>query len=215
MLYGYYVLCSNAVAYRSRERLRTILAVTRTITSAADGLSGGQAGRNRLCIPVSNGEDIKAKARPLFFGSLGVSLVAAFMQWTGSLGKLPTSPVLESIMEIFYVQLESSQDMLNPDMFQQGDRPRCYEISKARGVAMSLQIAGIEETIEAGRRGLAQNEAVQAVMLRLMTESCSVHMASWIMADTLEHMFRTDLMIVMQMLGTVMNVPQNNLNLEV
>jgi hypothetical protein len=56
VLYGYYVLCSNAVAYRARERLRTILAVTRTITSAADGLSGGQAGRNRLCIPVSNGE---------------------------------------------------------------------------------------------------------------------------------------------------------------
>ena len=40
-----------------------------------------------------------------------------------------------------------------------------------------------------------------------MTESVSVHLAPWIMADTLEHMLATDMVIVMQLLAVKLQVP--------
>ena len=50
---------------------------------------------------------------------------------------------------------------------------------------------------------------VQGTALRLMIESCSPHVASWIMGDTLEHMYRTDLMILMQLIGKTLGVPNS------
>jgi hypothetical protein len=208
VIYGYWVLCSNVVGTNCRERMKTILTVTRSMMSAANGISvGGGEDCNLLCMPISNAKDIRPIARPLFFGNMCTTMVSAFVQWTGVLGKTPSSPILETILEVFYMQLGRCHHMLNPDMFQPGDRPRCYEISKARGVAMSLIMTSMEQTIEAGRQQVGQHEAVEGTTLRLMTESCSPHLASWIMADTMEHMFRTDLMIVMQLLGMKLGVP--------
>jgi hypothetical protein len=93
------------------------------------------------------------------------------------------------------------------DMYSQGDRGRCIQISKARGVAMSLILMSLEQTLDAGRKGLGQREAIEGTSMRLMLESATPHIAAWIMADTLEHMFRTDLVILMQMLGQKLGVP--------
>ena len=166
VIYGYWLLCSNEVKRLSRERMKTILAVTRTIASAADGLpSNDSAEGHLLCVPVSGSIDVKPIARPLFFANMGTAVVAAFLQWTGVLGKLPASPILETIIESFYSELAQCQDMLNPDTFRQGASARCLEVSKARGVALSLIMTSMEQTLEAGRTGRGQDEAVEVFCL--------------------------------------------------
>jgi len=205
--FGFLMLCSNVVKGDAVERLKTIATVTRNITSAANGLSCGNQRQEMLCIPVTNERNIKEIARPLYFTNMCTTMVTAFLQWTGVLGRVPASPLLEAVLEVFYYELDQCKDVLNPDMFNQGERSRCYQVSKARGVAMSLVMTSMEQTLEAGRSGGGAHEAIERTTLRLMTESCSPHMASWIMADTLEHMFRMDFMLVMQMLGTTLQVP--------
>jgi hypothetical protein len=162
VIYGYWLLCSNAVGNLSRERMKTILAVTRTIASAADGLPSNASDDGRLlCVPVSSSVDVKPIARPWFFANMGTAVVAAFLQWTGVLGKLPASHILETIMESFYSELAECHEMLNPDTFRQGASARCFEVSKARGVAVSLAMTSMEQTLEAGRTGRGQAEAVE------------------------------------------------------
>jgi hypothetical protein len=118
-----------------RERFKTILTVTRSISSAANALSLEDEQEDDVCMAVTNDarrEQAKAAARPLFFSNMCTSIVTAFLQWTGVLGRLPASPALEAIMEVFYAQLGNSESMLNPDMFNQGEKGRCVQISKAR-----------------------------------------------------------------------------------
>ena len=222
--FGFWVICTNAVGQASRERFKTILTVTRSMPSATNGITqpgerpdaaDDDNGVRDTCMRVNDTQDTRGAkaARPLFFGNMCTAIVSSFLQWTGVLGKLPASPVLEAIIEVFYVQLGKSKDMLNPDMYNPGERGRCLQISKARGVAMSLIMTSMEQTMEAGRRKQGKQDAVEGTALRLMLESTSPHMASWIIADTMEHMFRTDLLILMQMLGIKLEVP-NSISLE-
>ena len=210
VIYGYWVICSNSVGVMSRERFRTMLTVSRSIASAANAIAVENRGEADVCMmSVNDAKEAESKivARPLYFANMCTAVTTGFLQWTGVLGKLPSSTILEAILEIFYAQLASSKSMLNPDMYSQGDRGRCIQISKARGVAMSLILTSLEQTLDAGRKGLGQREAIEGTSMRLMLESATPHIAAWIMADTLEHMFRTDLVILMQMLGQKLGVP--------
>jgi len=208
VIYGYWCICSNFVGYMSRERFKTLLTVCRSIASAADATDSNSIAD--MCVTSVNEakkERAKVVARPLYFANMCTVITSGFIQWTGMLGKLPTSPCLEAILEVFYGQMASSKFMINPDMYTPGERGRCIQISKARGVAMSLILTSMEQTLEAGRRQKGQQEAIECTTLRLMMESTTPHIAAWIMADTLEHMFRTDFVILMQLLGQKLGVP--------
>ena len=223
VIYGYWLICSNSVGNLSRERFRTLVTVSRSIPAAANALNpdkrahnnvGGRRIENGVQDSSSGSKDAYAKevideARPVFFSSMCTVIVSGFMQWTGMLGKLPSSPVLEALISVFYAQLDLSKDILNPDMFNQGEKPRCLQISKARGVASSLIATSIQETIEAGRLKKGHLDAVEACTFKLMIESTSPAIAPWIMADTMEHMFRLDFLILMQMLCKTFLVPSN------
>jgi hypothetical protein len=105
--------------------------------------------------------------------------------------------------------LDLSKDILNPDMFNQGEKPRCLQISKARGVASSLIASSIQETVDAGRRKKGHQDAIEGCSFKLMIESTSPAIAPWIMADTMEHMLRLDFIILMQLLCRKFLVPEN------
>ena len=186
----------------------------RSIASAADATDNSSVAD--MCMTSVNEakkDSAKVIARPLYFANMCTVVTSGFLQWTGMLGKLPTSPCLEAILDVFYGQLANSKSMINPDMYTPGERGRCIQISKARGIAMSLILTSMEQTLDAGRRGKGQQAAIEGTTLRLMMESATPHIAAWIMADTLEHMFRTDLVIMMQLLGQMMGVP-SDINIE-
>jgi hypothetical protein len=234
VVYGFWVLCSNSVGNLSRERFRTLVTVSRSVSAAADSLDPNdaekkkKAAERRAANPATAKRDkrngvqdsssaaddaystrVIAEARPIFFSSMCTTVVAGFMQWTGMLGKLPSSPVLEAIIQVFYAQLKLSKDIINPDMFNQGERPRCLQISKARGVASSLLATSIQETIDAGRLKKGHQHAIEGASLRMMTESTSAAIAPWIMADTMEHMLRLDFFILMQLFCKKLGVPDH------
>jgi hypothetical protein len=232
--YGFWLLCSNSVGNLSRERFRTLVTVSRSVSAAADSLDPidaekkKRAAERRAANPATAKKDKKngvqdsssasddaysakviAEARPIFLSSLCTTVVTGFMQWTGMLGKLPTSPVLEALIQVFYAQLKLSKDILNPDMFGQGERPRCLQISKARGVASSLLAISIQETIDAGRLKKGHQDAIEGASFRMMLESTSPVIAPWIMGDTMEHMLRLDFFILMQLFCQKLEVPGN------
>jgi hypothetical protein len=219
VMFGYWVVCTNNVGTQSRERFKTLLTVSRSICSCTNAISrpsaaeeGGEENGIRdpcaMTCDRHNGAGFQA-GRSLFFSNMCTCVVSAFLQWTGVLGRLPASPVLEAVLDVFYAQLALCKDMLNPNAYVQGERGRCFQISKARGVAMSLIMTSMAQTLEAGRRGCGQQEAVEQTAQRLMLEGTSPHLATWIMADTLEHMFRMDFMLLLQMIGTKLQVPGN------
>lgn len=239
--YGYWVICSNHVGLQSRERFRTIVTVSRSVASSASALPKAGLKQDIVlgwtgCESKMNTENLKRinglpdqsaasntssydlllakEGRPLFFSSMCTSVLTGFMQWTGSLGKLPSSQVTEALLSVFYVQLEMNKDILNPDMFNAGEKARCYQISKARGVAFSLLCTGMQETVDAGRRGQGHQEAVEKCSLHLMTQSISPSVAPYIMGDTLEHMLRLDFLILMQLFCIKFEVPDQGIALE-
>ena len=232
--YGFWLLCSNHVGNLSRERFRTLVTVSRSVSAAADSLDPSdaekkkKAAERRAANPATAKKDkrngvqdsssasddaysakVIAEARPIFLSSMCTTVVTGFMQWTGMLGKLPTSPVLEAIIQVFYAQLKLSKDIINPDMFNQGERPRCLQISKARGVASSLLAVSIQETIDAGRLKKGHQDAIEGASFRMMLESTSPTIAPWIMGDTMEHMLRLDFFILMQLFCQKLEVPGN------
>jgi hypothetical protein len=232
VIYGYWLICSNSVGNLSRERFRTLTTVSRSIASAGNALNplinnNNNSGCRRNHNNNNNNNDsagvqdsssmakdsydpqVINDAKPIFFSSFCTAIVTGFMQWTGILGKLPTSPCLEAFLGVFYAQLDLSKSILNPDMFNQGERPRCLQISKARGVASSLIASSIQETIEAGRLKRGHQDAIEGCGFRLMIESTSATIAPWIMADTMEHMLRLDFFILMQMFCQKLGVPSH------
>ena len=62
--------------------------------------------------------------RGVFLSAFGVAHFTAFMQWTGMLGKIPSSMIVEEVLECFYAQLDLSSDILNPVKYSADDRSR-------------------------------------------------------------------------------------------
>ena len=221
VVYGYMVLCGNSIHPACKERFKTIAAVSRSVASGARGLdlvmSGGNNGSSSEASTASSSHRVNyprlyALARPLFFSAMSTAINAGFVQWTGMLGTLQESPVTDAILKIFYANLNQWESMLNPDMAEVSEKPRFIEVSKARGVAMALLAFSVRETAEAGRNEESHRTAIERVCQALKTEGTSA-VASWIMADTLEHMLRLDFIIIMQVLCTKFNVP-DNINLD-
>jgi hypothetical protein len=63
-------------------------------------------------------------------------------------------------------------------MASSGDKMRYLQVSKARGVAMGLFGLSLRETLDAGRRGLPQQRAVERTALALKLEGGS-SMVAW------------------------------------
>jgi hypothetical protein len=227
---GYLALCSNVVREGARERFHTVLAVTRTVASSAAGvemddvMKGGEseqrfveglhseerytAQNGRVDRAVVSGKEIELHkaARSVFFVGMGTAVCTAFIQWTGMLERVRETRIAEAVLSTFYAQLELCQDLLNPDMANSGDKMRFLQVSKARGVAMGLFAISMRETLEIGRCMYAQQAAVEQAALALKLEGGSA-MVPWVIADTLEHMFRLDFFLVMGMLGRLLRVP--------
>lgn len=236
---GYLVICTNNVALPSRERFRAIVSVSRSLMSSSgtktlehsqeepvlnvmgspnavsfeklqrscgipDGSVNSKVNSNVKCVK---------HAKPVFYTSMCTCMLTAFMQWTGCLGKLRTSPVTEAILSIFYNQLELSKDLLNPEMYSAGEKARCLQISKARGVAMSLIVTSVQETLESGRSQQGHEQAIERTALRFMLQNICPSVTPMIAADTIDHMFRLDFLILMQMLCMKFEVPYKEFGL--
>ena len=164
-----------------------------------------------LCCLLSLCCSILMVARSIFLSAMGVAHYAAFMQWTGMLGKIPTSMHVEAVLECFYAQLELSSDILNPAKNSADDRSRCFEISRARNVALSLLCTSIQSMIVRGResdpKATMLKEATEDTAFKLMYRGVAPSMLPSLLADTVEHMFRTDLLILLQYFCMKLQVP--------
>ena len=98
----------------------TIAAVCRIVCSGSAGISQNRVhvvGSDRGISLSGNKHDLLVKqARPLYFSCLGTAFSAAFMQWTGEIGKLPESNVADAILTTFYFHLDCMRDILNQNM---------------------------------------------------------------------------------------------------
>lgn len=236
---GYLVICTNNVALPSRERFRAIVSVSRSLMSSAgtktmehsqadpvlnvmgspDAVSFDKLQRSggvpdgSVNSKVNSNQKCVQQAKPVFYTSMCTCMLTAFMQWTGCLGKLKTSAVTEAILSIFYNQLDLSKDLLNPEMYSAGEKARCLQISKARGVAMSLIVTSLQETLESGRKFQGHESAVERTALRFMLQNICPSVTPVIAADTIDHMFRLDFLILMQMLCLKFDVPYKEFGL--
>jgi hypothetical protein len=226
---GYLVLCANKVRGPARERFHTMMAVSRSVASAADGMNldlvlDAHDDQERVCEarrvaqdgrvdPMVNGAGARLDGlgRGLFFAGMGTAMFAGFMQWTGMLGQIREPRTTEALLRTFMAHFELCNDIMNPDMASAGNRARFLEVSKARGVAVSLLGIGMRETIESGRRNESQQMAVERACAAFRVEGASAAVA-WIMADTLEHMLRMDFFLLMQMLFQMLGAPHVSLD---
>jgi len=221
MIVGYLVLCTNNLAGKNNmERVKTLCKVIRGISSCADPLDAALSEENFTANDIKygkktyvpSGQDAHVfqdeKIKGIFLSSIGVAHFTAFMQWTGMLGKIPMSFVSEEILDSFYAQLGLSECFLNRIKYAPEDRTRCFEMSKARGITASLLITSVQSVLAGGQR--VENTLLDATCRnaqRLMFKGLPVSMLPWIMADTMENMFRTDFMILMQYLAKKFEVP--------
>lgn len=260
-----FTIHSNYVSPQCIERVTTIATVSRSICSGSAGISrvhprrnnnnannnttnygaGGdntnttsvqqQGGAVVISLSGNKNSRLLKLARPLYFSCMGTALFAAFMQWTGELGKLPESSVADAILTTFYSHLDRMKDMLNPNMSGevhivviivvvalyvlsilvctyifgvplQGDKMRYLQISKARGVAVALLAASTRETLEAGRLGGTHQMAIERTAFALKVEG-TVASVPWVIADTMEHMLGLDFLLLMQTLCLMLRVP--------
>ena len=220
---GYLILCSNNVRQGARERYHTMLAVSRSVASAAGGVDLGYGAalghgdeaaasrKRRLALdgrvdPMSMGGDqgLDGVGRGLFFNALGVAVYAAFMQWTGMLGQIREPRTTAALLLTFDAHLALCADLLNPSMAS--DAARFREVSKTRGVAASLLGISVREAIEAGRREEPQQMAVERACLAFKAEGASAA-AAWTMGDTLEHSLRLDFFLLMLLLARKFAAP--------
>ena len=217
---GYLLLCSNNVKQGARERFHTMLAVSRSVASAAAGVEVGYAAalegannKQRMALDgrvdrmtQGGNQGLDGIGRGLFFNGLGTAIFAGFMQWTGMLGQIREARTATALLVTFDAHLELCHDLLNPAMSTNSDRARFREISKSRGVAASLLGISMRETIEAGRRNETQQMAVERTCIAFKAEGCSAAIA-WIMGDMLEHMLRLDFFLLMLVLARKFKVP--------
>ena len=222
---GYLLLCSNNVKQGARERFHTMLAVSRSVASAAAGVEVGYAAalegannKQRMALDgrvdrmtQGGNQGLDGIGRGLFFNGLGTAIFAGFMQWTGMLGQIREARTATALLVTFDAHLELCHDLLNPAMSTNSDRARFREISKSRGVAASLLGISMRETIEAGRRNETQQMAVERTCIAFKAEGCSAAIA-WIMGDMLEHMLRLDFFVIMLVLAKKLRVPVVSLN---
>ena len=225
---GYLAICSNSVRQGARERFHTMLAVSRSIASAAGGVDLGYASamgqgsedaaaararKRRTALDgrvdrMTRGGDqqLGHMGRGIFFNALGVAFFTGFMQWTGMLGQIRETRTAAALLTTFDAHLDLCHDLLNPDMGTNSDRARFREISKARGVAASLLGISVRETIEAGRRKEPQQAAVERACMAFKAEGVEAALA-WTMGDMLEHMLRLDFFLLMLVLARKFKVP--------
>lgn len=124
-------ICSGSAAVSAHKRPQlppaTVASRARRVNMQEEGSGGSGSGRNvgsnssepsAAVISLSGNQNrlLVKLARPLFFSSMGTALCAAFMQWTGELGRLPESTVADAILTTFYSHLELMKDLLNPTM---------------------------------------------------------------------------------------------------
>ena len=227
---GYLCLCSNSVGDNVRERFHTLLAVCRCVASGAEGVdlsevlrraqseqAYAQSVRTEERFNAANGslnrtllsskeEGLFQRARPVFYAGLGTIVFAAFMQWTGMLEHVRETRLTHALLQIFYAQVGLCKSVLNPDMAANAEMTRFLEISKARAIAVGLIAIGLRETLDAGRRGANQQEAVERTAQHFKCEGGAAAVP-WLVADTLEHLFRLDFLLLMMMLGKLLRVP--------
>lgn len=223
MIVGYLLLCTNnLVGSENMERVRTLCKVVRGVMSCADALDAALVeerfssqsiafGEQRYVRPAQLEDVLQSpKCKGVFLTAMTVAHFTAFMQWTGMLGKVSASSVSEEVLDCFYAQLDMSQGLLNRDKYAPDDRTRCFEVSKARVMATSLLASSIQSVLAMGREGPKKTliEATELNAQRLMFRGLPVSMLPWLMADTMEHMFRTDFMILMQYLAKKLDVPK-------
>ena len=84
---------------------------------------------------------------------------------------------------------------------------RCFEISKARIVAVSLLATSIQSMLEVGKNHETLRKATERTAFKLMFRGIAPSTLPWLMADTVDHMFRTDFMILMQYFCKKLEVP--------
>ena len=126
------------------------------------------------------------------------------------LGNLQSSMIVEEVLDCFYAQLELSKDILNPIKYSADDRSRCFEVSKARIVPLSLLAQSIRAVVAAGRNPkTCLREAAEDASFKLMFAGISPSTLPWLIADTLDNMFRTDLMILMQYFCKKLEIPND------
>ena len=142
-------LCSNDDQEGlAKSRYETISVVCRNVPSCSEALDNANitgiqnqqqrqhyANGDRAYVssdPISQ-EKAKEDKKHLFHTSAGIRVVSSFMQWTGVLGaRLNASPVAETIMDIFKIQLFLSKALLDPNMCSPGQHGRCLQVSKTR-----------------------------------------------------------------------------------
>ena len=152
-VFGFMLICANAIAPILRERMHTILAVSRSVTSSADGVDVEQmmrqAQRDDGAMLDTMREEERARtrngamdktgmagreadffetARPILFLGMGTTLFAGFMQWTGMLDKVRETRRAEAILRAFDAQLGLMDALLNPDMIGSGHRRRFMQV---------------------------------------------------------------------------------------
>lgn len=226
------MVCTNNLSgAENYERMLTLSKVARCLPSSADALDTALIdeqlsnhtiayGKKRYVPSAQHASVIHSpKCKGVFLSAMTVAHFTAFMQWTGMLGKLPSSCIAEEVLDCFYAQLDLSKCFLNRSRNSADDRSRCFEVSKARIMATSLLVTSIQSILTIGRQTCAeashQNktliDATELNAQRLMFKGLPVSMLPWLMADTFDHLFRTDLLILMQYLAKKIGVPPQNL----
>lgn len=218
-------LCSNdEQGGTAKSRYETISVVCRNVPSCSESLRNPDITgfQNRQQHEYANGErdytaadsdhttlaQAKAHKRHIFHTAAGVNCVSSFMQWTGVLGaRMQSSPVTETLMDIFKVQLSLSKSLLDPSMAAPGQHKRCLQTSRTRAVGLSNFISATQACIEAGRTGKGQMDATKETAMKLMYYSTHPCVAAQIMADTIHHMIRLDFIVLMQLLCSKLQVP--------
>ena len=219
---GYFLICSNNLVGRDNiERYCTLSKVTRCVPSCADAMDARMReddyaehlitfGEKKYVPSAQQASVIRSpKCRGLFLCAVGVAHFTAFMQWTGMLGKVPSSMIVEEVLDAFYAQLELSKDILNPVKYSADDRSRCFEISKARIVATSLLASSVQSVLAVGKKNQTLHEATKLTAFKLMYKGIAASTLPWLIADTLEHMLRMDFMILVQYFCLKLRVPSN------
>ena len=105
------------------------------------------------------------------------------------------------------MQIGLCKSILNPDMAANAELTRFLEVSKARAVAVGLMAVGLRETLDAGRRNATQQEAVERTALHFKCGDGCGASVSWLVADTFEHLFRLDFLLLMVMLAKLLRAP--------
>ena len=170
---GFAVICMNGAPITGEiaERLYTLSCVMYNVLSCSHDIPRNVAA-NRGGADVNSDADVNGVVtyqtfncilspqqqtdarREIMFASWMVGHMSASMQWTGALGETQhSSKAAIAMIQIAASQMQLMIDILNPDLSAADQISRTFEITRARGVALSQIIGSIACTAEAGRRG--------------------------------------------------------------